>query len=265
MFFFAESTNCAKGLVSALLKRWRALLIGLVLFAQSTWRGTVFGRDIGSRNETGDYVVLIHGLGRTQFSMKKVEWALQREGYRVINLSYPSTRVSVEEVANGWLPRLLKERILDRAVKVHFVSHSLGGIVLRQYLADNHGDNLGRVVMLAPPNRGSELADKLRNNIIYKLFTGPAGQQLRTGPRGLAERLGLATFELGIIAGDRSLNPLLSAWLPGPDDGKVSVRSTLLGGLQDFLLVHHSHTWMMWRRDVIQAVTQFLKTGQFEP
>jgi len=248
----------------AFLKRWRALLIGLVLFAQSTWRGTVFGRDVGSRDVTGDYVVLIHGLGRTLFSMKKVEWALQGEGYRVINVSYPSTRVSVEDAANGWLAGLLKERVLDRGVKVHFVSHSLGGIVLRHYLAANHVDNLGRVVMLAPPNRGSELADKLRSNIIYKFFTGPAGQQLGTGPDGLAERLGPATFGLGIIAGDRSLNPLLSAWLPGPDDGKVSVGSTLLGGMQDFLLVHHSHTWMMWRRDVIRGVTQFLKTGQFE-
>lgn len=251
-------------LVCGLLKRWRAIAIGLMLLAHAASRGAVFAQDTGARNQNGDYVVLVHGLGRTAFSMKRLEWVLLREGYRVINVSYPSTRVSVEDAANGWLDGLLKERVLDPAAKIHFVCHSQGGIVLRQYLADNSLVNPGRVVMLAPPNRGSELADKLRHNIIYKFFTGSAGQQLGAGPGSLTERLGPAHFELGIIAGDRSLNPLFSAWIPGPDDGKVSVSSTQLGGMQDFLIVHHSHTWMMWRKDVTQAVTQFLRTGQFE-
>jgi triacylglycerol esterase/lipase EstA (alpha/beta hydrolase family) len=149
-------------------------------------------------------VVLVHGLGRSALSMKGLEWALQKEGYRVINMSYPSSRLTVEETANGWLADLLKERLLDQAAKIHFVAHSLGGIVLRRYLAEHQVENLGRVVMLAPPNRGSELADKLKQNIIYKFFTGPAGQQLGTGAGCLPEQLGPAFFELGIIAGDRS-------------------------------------------------------------
>jgi len=81
------------------------------------------------------------------------------------------------------------------------------------------------------------------------LLTGPAGQQLGIGPSSLPNRLGPATFEVGIVAGDRSLNPCFSYWIPGPDDGKVSVRSTTLEGMQDFLLIHRSHTWMMWRKD----------------
>jgi len=266
MRIFLHSTNCRKGYewrrsIHALFKHWRAIPVGLMLFAH--WRSAACARDLNSRIQNGDYVVLLHGLGRSALSMKGLEWALQKEGYRVINVSYPSTHLSVEEAANGWLADLLKERVSDPAAKIHFVAHSLGGIVLRKYLADNNTENIGRIVMLAPPNRGSDLADKLQHNIIYKFFTGPAGQELTTGPGCLAEQLGTANFELGIIAGDRSLNPLFSAWIPGPDDGKVSVRSTVLAGMRDFLIVHHSHTWIMWRKDVIHQATQFLKIGQF--
>jgi pimeloyl-ACP methyl ester carboxylesterase len=209
-------------------------------------------------------VVLVHGLGRTALSMKGLDWALTKEGYRVINASYPSTRLSVQDAADDWLVGLLQEQAFDRATKIHFVTHSLGGIILRHYLAEHPIENLGRVVMLAPPNRGSELVDQLRHKPLYKFLTGPAGQQLGTEPSSLPNRLGPATFELGIIAGDRSLNPRFSAWILGPDDGKVSVRSTRLHGMQDFLIVHHSHTWMMWRSAVTGAVVRFLKCGSFQ-
>jgi triacylglycerol lipase len=210
-----------------------------------------------------DYVVLLHGLGRTPISMKRLEWSLKKENYRVINASYPSTRVSIQEAADRWLGEILRERTPDKNVKIHFVTHSLGGIVLRQYLSEHRIENLGRVVMLAPPNQGSELADRLKNNCLYRFATGPAGQELGTGVSSLPRQLGAADFELGIIAGDRSLNPLFSAWIPGADDGKVSVSSTRLVGMRDFLVVHHSHTWMAWSGEVTEAVTQFLKSASF--
>ena len=245
------------------MKRWRLIPVGLILFTQSVWRNTVLARVGLSSNQQADYVVLILGLGRTAWSMKRLEWAFAGQGYRVISVSYPSTRLSIHDAADDWLAGLLQERASDRTVKIHFVTHSLGGIVLRQYLSEHQIENLGRVVMLAPPNHGSELADRLQHNHLYKLLTGPAGQQLGTGASSLLNRLGPAAFEVGIIAGDRSLNPWFSAWIPGPDDGKVSVRSTSLQGMQDFLLVHHSHTWMMWRKGVPAAVTRFLSRGYF--
>jgi triacylglycerol lipase len=211
----------------------------------------------------GDYVVLLHGLGRTALSMKKLEWALAKDNYRVINLSFPSTRLSIEDAANSYLDEALRKRVNDQTVKIHFVTHSWGGIVLRQYLSNHKIENLGRVVMLAPPNHGSELADKLKNNCFYRFFTGPSGQQLGAGASSLPNQLGPADFELGIIAGDCTLNPLFSAWIPGLDDGKVSVRSTQLEGMQDFLVVHHSHTWLGWNGGVTLAVVQFLNTGHF--
>lgn len=215
--------------------------------------------------QAGDYVVLLHGLGRTPRSMKRLEWALERENYRVINPAYPSTRLSIQDAANRWLAGVLRERITDPTVKIHFVTHSLGGIVLRQYLSGHQIENLGRVVMLAPPNQGSELAEHLKGNCFYRFFTGPGGQQLGTGAGSLPKQLGPADFELGVIAGDRSWNPLFSAWIPGPDDGKVSVRGTQAEGMRDFLVVHHSHTWMAWSKEVTAAVVRFLKAGQFQP
>lgn len=209
-----------------------------------------------------DYVILLHGLGRTPLSMKRIEWTLQGQNYRVINVAYPSTRVSVQDAADHWLDGVLKTRVTDPTAKIHFVGHSLGGIVLRQYLTNHEIPNLGRVVMLAPPNHGSELADRLRNNCLYRLATGPAGQQLGTSEGSVPNQLGPVDFELGVIAGDRSFNPLFSSWIPGPDDGKVSVRSARIPGA-DFLLVHHSHTWMAWSSDVNSAIEVFLHTGHF--
>ena len=212
-----------------------------------------------------DYVMLLHGLGRTALSMKRLEWTLAAASYQVINLSYPSTRISVQEAADHWLAGVLNKHTPDRTVKIHFVTHSLGGIVLRQYLSSHEIENLGRVVMIAPPNHGSEVADKLKHRRFYQWLMGPAGQQLGTGPENRPGKLGPADFELGVIAGNRSLNPLFSSWIPGPDDGKVSVRSTQLEGMRDFLVVRRTHTWMVWHKEVALAVRQFLEKGRFEP
>jgi predicted alpha/beta hydrolase family esterase len=209
-----------------------------------------------------DYVILLHGLGRTPLSMKRIEWTLRKQNYRVINVGYPSTRVSIEEAADKWLNEVLKSRVTDSSAKIHIVAHSLGGIVLRQYLTNHEIPQLGRVVMLAPPNHGSELADRLRNNCFYRLATGPAGQQLGTSESSGPNRLGPVDFDLGVIAGDRSLNPLFSSWIPGPDDGKVSVRSARVADA-GFLLVHKSHTWMAWSGAVNEAISNFLRTGCF--
>ncbi len=218
-----------------------------------------------SSNTNGDYVVLLHGLIRTSTAMKRLEWAFEDQGYRVINISYPCTKLPIEAIASNTLAGILKEHVQDPTVKVHFVTHSLGGIVVREYLANNQMTNLGRVVMIAPPNHGSELVDKFKNWPFFSFFTGPAGSQLGTDPDSVPRRLGPAQFDLGVIAGDRTLNPVYSWFIPGPDDGKVSVASTQLEGMDDFLVVHSSHTYLPWRKQVIQASVNFVSEGQFTP
>lgn len=232
----------------------------LIAFLHCCWPLAWSGANVQTSKR--DAVILVHGLGRTRFSMKMLEWTLRRKGYWVINIAYPSTRVPVEEAAKDWLAPRVSE-VSDAGARVHFVTHSLGGIVVRQYLKNHRLENPGRVAMLAPPNQGSELADAFRESKWYRCATGPAGQQLGCGASSLPNTLGPATFDTGIIAGDRSLNPRFSALIPGCDDGKVSVQRAALEGMKDFLIVHRSHTWMMWSKEVTQAVGRFLEEGKF--
>jgi pimeloyl-ACP methyl ester carboxylesterase len=246
-----------------MIHRAKILITSLVLLIASDL--CFASPSAATQNTNSDYVVLLHGLIRTSSAMKRLEWAFEEQGYRVINITYPCTKLSIEDIASQTLAEILKERIQDRNVKVHFVTHSLGGIVLREYLSNNPMTNLGRVVMIAPPNHGSELVDNFRSWPFFEFFTGPAGQQLGTDPESVPKRLGPAKFDLGVIAGDRTLNPFYSMFLPGPDDGKVSVASTKLEGMDDFLIVHYSHTYLPWRKQVIKACVHFIEEGQFGP
>ncbi len=210
-----------------------------------------------------DRVVLLHGLGRSDLSMLRLEMALENSGYRVANVSYPSTERSIEQLSEHDLGPALAACCSEPAGQVHFVTHSMGGIVLRYYLQRHEMESLGRVVMLSPPNQGSELADWAAENPVLEKLLGPAVEQLGTGPASVPSQLGPVNFELGVITGDRTLNPLFSRIIPGEDDGKVSVERAKVPGMTDFLVVPHSHTYIMLSEDVIEQVIFFLENGKF--
>jgi pimeloyl-ACP methyl ester carboxylesterase len=195
--------------------------------------------------------------------MKRIEWTLRAAGYLVVNVSYPSRRYSVEWLSENYLNDVVAAKVPAGATQVHFVTHSLGGILLRQYLARHSVANLGRVVMLAPPNHGSTLADNLRKRAFGRWILGPAGCELGTTANDLPQRLGPVDFPLGVIAGDISLNPFFSHALEAPDDGKVSMNSTKVAGMADFVVVHSSHTWMMCRAETLRHIAAFLREGSF--
>lgn len=210
-------------------------------------------------------VILLHGLSRSASSFENMSDTLSQKGYRVYNTDYESRKYNINDLANKVIPPVLdKTKNCD---KLHFVTHSLGGIIVRQYLSENSISNLANVVMLGPPNHGSEVSDNLKDWHFYEYITGLAGQELTTDSTSVPNRLnslGKPNFELGIIAGDRSINWINSMMIDGSDDGKVSVESSKLEGMKDHIVIHTTHPTMLNNDSVIFQVQEFLKFGRFK-
>lgn len=208
-------------------------------------------------------VVLLHGLGRTGLSMRVLASACRAAGFATLAPSY-GFRTAIPAIVAD-----LQPRILDFAEKLdgplHFITHSLGGLVVRALINADRPQRLGRVVMLAPPNAGSELVDTLERLGLDRIALGPASRYLRTTRPDTAQaRLGAVDFDLGIIAGDKPLDPILPRLLiPGANDGKVSVAATRVDGMRDHIVLPVQHTMMVADRRVIAQTLTYLETGAF--
>ncbi len=206
-------------------------------------------------------VILLHGLNRSDSSMRKLARSLEGESFHVVNVDYPSRKFPIEELALRAIRPALEK--CPGQLKVNFVTHSLGGILVRQYLNQNDIAMMHRVVMLGPPNHGSEVVDAFREWPGFHLINGDAGLQLGTGRHSVPKALGPASFELGIIAGTSSINFVFSYIVPGEDDGTVSVESTKLSGMSDHITLPVTHFFMMYDDQVIDQVVHYLKHGYF--
>lgn len=196
--------------------------------------------------------------------MNRIETKLKGEGYAVINVDYPSRHKKIEELSGIAVTEGLNYCRQEGSGRIHFVTHSLGGILIRYYLSLQQIPELGRVVMLAPPNQGSQVVKEFSGYPGYELLNGPAGYQLGKDEKSIPLKLGPADFELGIIAGDSTINPILSTAFETPNDGKVAVEETRLEGMKDFLVVHHSHPFIMKSDEVIEQIVHFLRYGYFQ-
>lgn len=211
--------------------------------------------------KANECVILLHGLARTDQSMSKMAKKLSVAGYQTVNQNYESTKHSIEKLSTDAISQALIS--CGNAERVHFVTHSLGGILVRYYLQSSYIKKLGRVVMLGPPNQGSEVVDKLAKMPGFEWFNGPAGMQLGTDAGSMPRHLGPVKFDLGVIAGTRSVNLILSKYLPNPDDGKVSVASTKVKGMRHHISLPVTHTFMMRNKTVINQVLYYLHHGRF--
>jgi pimeloyl-ACP methyl ester carboxylesterase len=216
-----------------------------------------------SANATQDGVVLLHGISRTTRSFRKMQAALERCGFATLNQDYASRRKALEALAEDIHPAI--QRFADGIDgSVHFVGHSMGGLLARVYIARYRPTRLGRVVMLGTPNSGSEIADRLKHIGAYRAWFGPAGQQLVTQRDAtIAAMFPPVDYPVGIIAGNRSVDPIMSAFLPKPHDGRVSVENTRLDGMADHIIVGTSHPWLIRNGRAIEQTITFVRDGSF--
>jgi len=242
------------------MTRWIVLLLVCCMQAVVSKADTGTSENSAAR----DCVVLLHGLARVSDSMGELEEKLARAGYFAVNISYPSRSYSIDILSADAVGRGLGSCREHKAPVIHFVTHSLGGILLR-YFQQHYGiAELGRVVMLGPPNQGSPIVDKLSPVPGFGFITGPTGSMLDTQSEVLAG-LGPVNFDLGVIAGTSNINPLNFLFFSEPNDTIVSVDSTKVGGMRAHIVLPVTHTFMMRNDTVIDHTIHYLKTGAFMP
>jgi pimeloyl-ACP methyl ester carboxylesterase len=217
----------------------------------------------GSGRTPRDGVVLLHGISRTARSLRKMQAAIETSGFATLNPGYASQRKTLEALADDIHSDI--ERFTGTIEgSVHFVCHSMGGLLARVYLGKYRPKRLGRVVMLGTPNGGSEIADRLKDFKTYRAWFGPAGQQLVTRRDAATKAMFASTdYPVGIIAGNRSIYPIALALLPRPHDGRVSVENTKLDGMTDHIVIGSSHPWLVRNRQAIEQTIAFLGEGRF--
>jgi triacylglycerol lipase len=231
-----------------------SILICNLLLVSSTVQSSELKND-------ADYVVILHGIARSNKHMQKLATYLQKDGFDVINLNYPSATYAIED-----LTEIINKEISQRTPEkkpIHFVGYSMGGLMVRALIHKYNYKNLGKVVQLAPPNQGSEVADFVKNFWPYKKIYGPAGQQLITDQSAIKHLFGEVNYELGIIAGSATIDPISSAIILGEDDGKVAVERTKLEGMKDHIVVSASHTFFPSNKEVQKQTLYFLRNGWF--
>lgn len=218
-----------------------------------------------NKQKQRDLVIFLHGILRSSMDMSFLEHYFKKRGYNTINILYPSREQDIEGLSDFVHSEILKSPHYKTDVTIHFVTHSMGGLLARYYIARQKPDNLGKVVMLGTPNAGSEFADWLSDTKvlgpIFRNVFGPASVQLRTDYKHIDDDI---TYPLGVIAGSMSINPLAPWVLAGEHDGIVPVERTKITGMTDHIVIPATHSFMMFNKDVMRQALHFIAHNQFD-
>ena len=240
------------------------LIAMLALLAMLRSAPVMSATDLAQTSESKPCVILLHGLWRSSLSMKHLQWGLEGAGYPVVNEGYPSSTLPIQQLASIGVEEGLEGCSKLGHEQVAFVTHSLGGILVREYLSGQEINGLNRVVMLGPPNGGSQMADYAESATLLKPFMPEAVTQLGTSEESVPRQLGPVSFELGVIAGTVNYLPFLPGQPEGASDGTVAVTETIVSGMADFIELPVGHSLMMWDNDVLAQVLYFLEYGVFQ-
>lgn len=211
--------------------------------------------------ETKEKVILIHGFARNNMSMWKLASSIEKAGYEVERVGYKSLRKNIDEIKKIVFKQFDKN-IDSKYEKVHFVGHSLGGLLIRSYLGNHNVKNLGNVVLIGSPSHGTEAVDYYKDKKWFKL-TGPIAVELGTNGSKFLESLTQPYYNLGVIAGNKEIK-LFEHVLKGQDDGLVRVESTKIKGMSDFIIIKANHAGMRFNKNVAHQTISFLKNGKFK-
>lgn len=207
-----------------------------------------------------DIVVLIHGLARSNAAMWLLNLRLRRAGFHVEAVGYDSLNRTPEQIVEN-ISQQIDSCCKEKNNQIHFVGHSLGGLLARAYLQKNQLRNLGRVVLLGTPNHGTEVADYFQDKWWAKI-AGPTALSLGTGQESFPNTLDDPYYPVGVIAGIRQNNN--DHILPGLDDGLVSLESTKVKNMDDFMIVYSGHSMMRYNEEVVNQTVHFLYKGKFK-
>ncbi len=216
-----------------------------------------------SEERKGEVVFLLHGILRRAGAMRPIEDSLRKKGYRVVNFGYRSRSESIGDIADSLADRVKRLMEEEPVTGISFVTHSMGSIVVRYCLAHYREIPVKRFIMIAPPNRGSIMASYLKRWLPYRLILGRAVEELARSSESLVSRLPEPRGEFGVIAGGTGASTGMNPFIPGDDDGTVSVEETRLSGMTDFIQVRGQHSTLLFQRRVIANVFSFLEDGRF--
>ncbi|MFC1681899.1 alpha/beta fold hydrolase [Pseudomonadota bacterium] len=208
-----------------------------------------------------EIVVLVHGLGRSSTSMWLLASRLEDAGYYVHRVEYSSLHQDPDEILKD-ISSQINQCCQKHAQSVHFVGHSLGGLMVRAYLQNNKVDKLGRVVLLGTPNKGAEAADHFSDSWLMSIL-GPTAKALGTDDKSFPKSLEAPYYPVGIIAGELK-SKLNDSIIPGRDDGLVSIEATKIDGMADFIIIETGHSMMRYDREVADQTIEFIKSGVFK-
>jgi pimeloyl-ACP methyl ester carboxylesterase len=219
-------------------------------------------RHITMPSRQSDTVVLVHGMGRGPVEMRLLASRIARAGFEILRVRYQPFGPTTEQVVAS-VAKQIEARCCNLPGRIHFVGHSLGGLIIRAHLAANRPDVLGRVVLIATPNAGTPFVDKYRNRWWMGL-AGPIARTLGTDAASFPNTLPTPNYPVGIIAGVKPSSITKQHQTSDIDDGIVPLASAKLSGMSDFITLKSTHAALRYRRDVARQTIAFLREGAFD-